>query len=77
MTDNYNLTTNFEVSKHEIEFDPTKTSFMPLNFSSTRAVNGTLLAVYPTRIVPDKMNMGKVLFSLGYWVWVWVRKKFR
>jgi hypothetical protein len=44
---------------------------------SIRAVNGTILAVYPTHIVPDKMGMGKILFLLYHWVWVWVRKKFR
>jgi hypothetical protein len=44
-----------------------------------KVVIGTLLAVYPTRIVPDKTGMGKVLFSLGnrVWVLVWVSKKFR
>jgi Retrotransposon gag protein len=41
-----------------------------------RDVNGTLLAVYPTRIVPNKTGMSKVLISLGHRVWVWVRKKF-
>jgi hypothetical protein len=38
-----------------------------------RADNGTLLIVYPIRIVSDKMGMGKILFSLGYRIWI--RKK--
>jgi hypothetical protein len=33
---------------------------------SIRAVNETLLAVYPTRIVPDKTGIYKILFSLSY-----------
>jgi hypothetical protein len=41
-----------------------------------RAVNGIILVVYPIHIVPDKMGMGKILFSLSHQVWVWVRKKF-
>jgi hypothetical protein len=31
-----------------------------------RVVNGTLLVVYPTRIIPDKTGMYKILFSLSY-----------
>jgi hypothetical protein len=43
--------------------------------STTRAVNGIFLSVYPTRIIPDKTDMDKVLFSLGHQIWVWIRKK--
>jgi hypothetical protein len=32
------------------------------------------LVVYPTRIVPDKMGMSKVLFLLIYRVRVWIEK---
>jgi hypothetical protein len=34
------------------------------------------MVVYPIRIVSDKMSMNKILFLLGYWVWVWIRKIF-
>ena len=44
--------------------------------SCPRGVNDTLLAVYPTRIVFDKVGMGKVFFSLAYRIWVRVRKNF-
>jgi hypothetical protein len=39
----------------------------------SRGVNDILLAVYPIRIVSDKMCMSKILFSLDHWI----RKKFR
>jgi hypothetical protein len=42
----------------------------------TRVVNDTFLVIYPIRIVPDKTSMDMVLFSLGHWIWVWVRTKF-
>jgi hypothetical protein len=42
-----------------------------------RTVNDTLLAVYLICIIPDKTNMGKILFSLGHRIWIWIRKKFR
>ena len=44
--------------------------------SGVRGVNGTILIVYPTRIVFDKAGMGKVFFSLAYWVWVHMGKDF-
>jgi hypothetical protein len=31
-----------------------------------RAANDNFLAVYPTRIVSDKMSMSKVLFLFGH-----------
>lgn len=46
-------------------------------YVGVRGVNGTFLAVNPTRIVFDKAGMGKVFFSLTYRVWVWVRIFFR
>jgi hypothetical protein len=33
---------------------------------SYRSINGTFLAAYSTRIVSDKMDMGKILFLLGH-----------
>jgi hypothetical protein len=39
-----------------------------------RTVNGIILVVHPIRIVSDKTNMDKVLFSLGHRIWVWIRK---
>jgi hypothetical protein len=41
-----------------------------------KVVNDTLLTVYSICIVLNKMGIDKVLFSLDYRVWVWVRKKF-
>jgi hypothetical protein len=34
------------------------------------AVNGTLLVIYPIRIIPNKTGMDKILFSLGHQVWI-------
>jgi hypothetical protein len=45
-------------------------------FVESRAINGTLLPVYPICIVLDKMSMGKILFSLSHRIWVWVRNIF-
>jgi hypothetical protein len=39
-------------------------------------VNDIFLVLYPTRIVYNKMDIDKVLFSLDQWVWVWVRKNY-
>jgi hypothetical protein len=41
-----------------------------------RTVNDIILVVHPIRIVSDKTDMDKVLFSLGHRIWVWIRKNF-
>ena len=60
-----------------MSLNPEENSGSTPDFSESRGVNGTFLAVYPTRIVFDKAGVDKIFFSLAYWVWVWVRIFFR